>query len=207
MGNEFGYNFAFKANSLAIIERIQKRDPRDIARDSGSVYDESTSEFTVNCFGNPVIVKYPECEIKNANEDRVIFSTLLQYLDMSDGTEPTGKIIPFGEIKDGIIRGGNLDRIAEATISKLFAKSSEDQVRKILDAFNPEYIKSNADFCAVFHMFPNFPLTLKLWLADDEFPASGRLFADETAEHYLTAEGAVVSGEGFLEMLKHESEM
>ena len=63
---------------------------------------------------------------------------------------------------------------------------------------------SNADFCAEFHFMPNYPVWLKLWFADDEFPASGRLLLDTSAEHYLSMENAVTVGALILSRLLTE---
>ena len=63
---------------------------------------------------------------------------------------------------------------------------------------------SNADVCAVFSLFPNYPITLKLWFADEEIPGSGRLFLDRSASHYLTVEDAVSAGSDLMEVLFQE---
>lgn len=63
---------------------------------------------------------------------------------------------------------------------------------------------SNADVCAVFSLFPNYPITLKLWFADEEIPGSGRLFLDRCASHYLTVEDAVTAGSLLMEALFQE---
>ena len=63
-------------------------------------------------------------------------------------------------------------------------------------------LKSNADLCAEFPFLPRYPVTLKLWLADDEFPVYGRLLLDSSAEHYLTIEDSVTVGNILLQMLE-----
>ena len=61
-----------------------------------------------------------------------------------------------------------------------------------------------------FLMFENSPsatffwdasVLLKVWFADEEFPASGRLLLDESAPHYLTIEDAVTVGSLILDQL------
>ncbi|MFQ9395487.1 MAG: DUF3786 domain-containing protein [Lachnospiraceae bacterium] len=47
--------------------------------------------------------------------------TLLHYLDMADGTRRLTKLITFGNLKDGLIRGSKFDRTAEQKLEKLFA--------------------------------------------------------------------------------------
>ena len=48
---------------------------------------------------------------------------------------------------------------------------------------------------------PRYPVWLKVWFADEEFPASGRLLLDESALHYLTIEDAVTVGSLILDQL------
>ena len=55
-----------------------------------------------------------------------------------------------------------------------------------------------------FPFLPNFPVTLKVWFADEEFDASARMLLDASADHYLTIEDAVTVGEILLEKLLNE---
>ena len=61
--------------------------------------------------------------------------------------------------------------------------------------------KSNELLCAVFPVLPRYPVTLKIWFADEEFPASGKLFLQDHADHYLSVEDAVTVGEILLQKL------
>ena len=58
-----------------------------------------------------------------------------------------------------------------------------------------------AERCAVFPVLPRYPVTLKIWFADEEFPASGKLFLQDHADHYLSVEDAVTVGEILLQKL------
>ena len=55
--------------------------------------------------------------------------------------------------------------------------------------------KARVDFA------PLYPRWLKVWVSDEEFPASGRLLLDESAPHYLTIEDAVTVGSLILDQL------
>ena len=62
-------------------------------------------------------------------------------------------------------------------------------------------IETKADLCAVFPVLPRYPVTLKIWFADEEFPVSGKLFLQDHADHYLSVEDAVTVGEILLQKL------
>ena len=47
-----------------------------------------------------------------------------------------------------------------------------------------------------------YSIWLKVWFADDEFEASGKLLVSKSADHYLTIEDAVTVGELLLSKLK-----
>lgn len=67
---------------------------------------------------------------------------------------------------------------------------------------------SNADLCAVLPFLPQYPVTWKLWLAEeeDEIDGSGRLFLDGSAGHYLSIEDAVTVGTIILGRLQWQYE-
>lgn len=76
-----------------------------------------------------------------------------------------------------------------------------EELHRRLLALGAALEPSNADLCARIPFLPRYPLWLRIWFADEEFPASGRMFLDESAAHYLTVEDAVVVGELILERL------
>jgi len=90
----------------------------------------------------------------------------------------------------------------EKKLPKVFGNLSMQELERRALALGGRVLASNADFCAEFAFLPRYPVTLKLWLADEEFPASGRLLLDSSAEHYLTIEDSVTVGEIFLQLLE-----
>ena len=44
---------------------------------------------------------------------------ILHYLDLADGFLPTGKHIPFANMRSGMIRGGGIDRKCECVIQHM----------------------------------------------------------------------------------------
>ena len=62
-------------------------------------------------------------------------------------------------------------------------------------------VRGNNDYSTRLPFLPMYPVTLNYWQADEEFPASGRLLLDSSAEHYLTVEDSVTVGELILQAL------
>ena len=77
----------------------------------------------------------------------------------------------------------------------------EDTLKKICKDIGGEPIDSNADAAYRIPFLPNFPVVLKIWLPHEDFPASGRLLLDSSADHYLTIEDAVTVADLLLEKL------
>lgn len=65
----------------------------------------------------------------------------------------------------------------------------------ICQSMGGKKIQSNADVSYQIPFLPNVPVILNVWLPDEEFPASGRLLLDGSADHYFTIEDAVTMAE------------
>ena len=93
------------------------------------------------------------------------------------------------------------DRTAEQKLEKLLQDKDPEKIQKACKNLGAEFTETKADLCAVFPVLPRYPVTLKIWFADEEFPASGKLFLQDHADHYLSVEDAVTVGEILLQKL------
>ena len=157
--------------------RLARHAPEDIAEKAGVRYADGA--FQVPTLGQ----------------------TLLHLLDLADGTPLTGRTITLSQYKDGLVRGSGLDRNAELIVRRDLGVLPPEELTQRCKALGAELLPSNADFCARFDFAPRYPVWLKIWFADEEFPASGRLLLDESAPHYLTIEDAVTAASLILDRL------
>lgn len=192
-------NQMFSQMNQAALARLKDRDPREIARNAGVRYDEDTQIYHIPTQGMDVTVSYPDYHFSPElpGWHRLV---ILHYLDLADGFLLTGTEIPFSQMNSGMVRGGGIDRKCELAIQKL-KDFNEDSLADICANIGGEQISSNADIAFRIPFMPRFPVTLKIWLPDEDFPASGRLFVDASADHYLTIEDAVTVAELLLEKL------
>ena len=179
-------------------QRLARHDPADIARRAGATWQDG--RFTVPTLGRTVTVTVPELTVQPALGMWHTL-TLLHYLDLADGAPLTGRTITFSRYKDGLVRGGGLDRNAELIVRRDLGILPPEELERRCRSLGAEILPSNADFCARFDFAPRYPIWLKVWFADEEFPASGRLLLDESAPHYLTIEDAVTVGSLILDQL------
>lgn len=191
-------NRQYESMLTAARERLSRHAPESIARRAGVTWDGG--RLTLPSLGQTVTVTVPDFAV-SPELDMWHALTLLHYLDLADGTPLLGKMMAFAQYPDGMVRGGGFDRRAELVIRRQLGLLSPEELRRRCLALGAELLPSNADLCARFPFLPRYPLWLRLWFGDEEFPASGRLFLDESAAHYLTVEDAVTVGGLLLERL------
>lgn len=192
-------NRAFQEMLRPARERLFHRRPEDIAEKTGAVFDGDTLRLSV--LGRETFVTYPSFDPDPELEEWSAL-LLLHYLDLADGTPVSTETVSFGNLREGLIRGTGFDRTSEEELGRILDGKTPEQVRAVCEGLNARFIDARADLCAVFHLFPNYPLTVKIWWADDEFPASGKMLVNASADHYLTIEDAVTAGEVLLNRLR-----
>lgn len=190
----------FSNMHCAALHRLEGRDPWQIQGLSGVTFDGSA--FHLDSFGQPVTIPYPAYD-RPPQIDPWHFLTLLHYLSEANGAPLTHRQITFANQKDGMVRGGGFDRDAEQIIQTRLGHLSPEALKQRCLACSATLESSNADLCAKFFFAPNYPVWLKIWFADEEFPASGRLLLDASAENYLSVEDAVTVGSVLFQKLLH----
>lgn len=200
-------NRAFDEMRKPALARLHGKEAEVLAGNTGIDYDKNQRIFSLTSMSEKIQVHYPQYEITPELNDWHHL-LLLHYMDVADGTPLSGQLMTFGELPGGMVRGGGFDRQSERTLSLQLGNCPPDLVRKACEALGAEIFDSNADLSGVFHLFPFYPITLKLWFADEELPGSGRLLLDRSAAHFLSVEDAVTAGSLVLEgLLKKYKEL
>ena len=179
-------------------ERLLRHVPEEISEKAGVRYENGV--FWVRTLGRRVEIQWPAGKITPPVSTWHTL-TLLHYLDLADGTPLTGRTITFSQYKDGLVRGGGLDRNTELIVRRDLGVLPREELARRCETLGAELLPSNADFCARFDFAPRYPVWLKVWFADKEFPTSGRILVDESAPNYLTIEDAVTVGSLILDCL------
>lgn len=179
-------------------ERLLRHVLEEISEKAGVRYENGV--FWVRTLGRRVEIQWPAGKITPPVSTWHTL-TLLHYLDLADGTPLTGRTITFSQYKDGLVRGGGLDRNTELIVRRDLGVLPREELARRCETLGAELLPSNADFCARFDFAPRYPVWLKVWFADEEFPTSGRILVDESAPNYLTIEDAVTVGSLILDCL------
>lgn len=189
-------NQMFTEMKKAAVARLMERNPLEIARTADVQYENGA--FRLESLGKTVVVGYPSGAVAPSLAPWWEL-TLLHYLAQADGAPLTGRLLAFGALKDGMARGMDFDRKAEAAMRNCV--SSPEKLRQRCAELGGAEIAAAADYAVRLPFLPRYPVTLQIWFADEEFAASGRLLLDESAGHYLGMEDAVTVGELLLELL------
>ena len=193
-------NRAYQEMLQAAISRLRGRSGADIAEKSGAVFRNQKNTLEIKSFHDKIEVKLSDFATDPLMEDWHHL-LLLHYLDLADGTEESQRMITFGNLKDGLIRGTKFDHAAEKELEKILKDKDPERITEACKSLDAELTESNADLCASFRIFPKYLIILKIWFADDEFPASGKLFLQDNADHYLSVEDVVTAGEILIKKL------
>ena len=191
-------NRAFQEMLRPARERLLHRRPEDIAEKTGAVFDGAALRLTV--LGRETFVSYPAFDPDPALDGWSAL-LLLHYFDLADGSAVSQENVSFGGLRAGLIRGTKFDRTAEEALGRLLNGKTPERVRAAV------FTGGRADLSAVFHLFPYYPITVNIWWDDDEFPASGKMLVNASADHYLTIEDAVTAGELLLNRLQQIDEI
>ena len=193
-------NRMFEQMLIAARERLAGRQSQELCENANIIYNEKAGFFVLESLGQEIKIQYPNFTVTpNLNGWHQL--VILHYMDLADGTALENRLISFSQLKDGMVRGSRLDRKCEAVIGSLLKQIPEEDFMDRCLSIGGKRISTNADFTVIFPFLPNFPVTLKVWFADEEFDASARMMLDTCADHYLTIEDAVTVGEIMLEKL------
>lgn len=150
--------------------------------------------------GKESYIHYPDYKIEPfINEWHQL--VILHYMNLADGTDLAKKWMSMGEMKTGLVRGGDFDLRCENVIFERLSQISADEFLEKCQKIGGTVVDSNADITVQFDFLPYYPVLFKLWLADEEFKASGKLLVDASADHYLTIEDSVTVGQVIMEAL------
>ncbi len=193
-------NRAFSLMLRDALIRLEGKDPEDIAERSAVSYDKKRRVFSFSSFGKNITLSFPDYTAY-PSVSWWHYLCILHYLDLSDKSPLKGEYISFAQITDGMVRGSGFDRRSDKISEEILSGYTQEQIRKKCMELGGEEIKTNADYSCLLHFMPRYPILLKIWFADDEFPAAWKMMVDRN-DKYLTIEDAVTVGEILIELFR-----
>lgn len=173
-------------------ERLLNLEPSNVCKRAGVLYDRETASYILKSFGFDFSVSPLKREIRNLSEKGEIFTKrlayffnipVLSYLVNAKEIPLSGRLIKPENIRGGefFFKGSHLlplDKVAEkyGNDRKGFTTKGREFSGRILD-----YGDTSFEFLPL----PSIPVTLILWLSEEEFPARTDLLFDSTCEIQL----------------------
>lgn len=191
--NVGAYRVAFEYS----LRNFASKDPVEMANNSGSTFDSESSTIIMNSLGQWINVKFPEgiVTFRNSSHLPVWYWRLviLNYLYRADNTPISNRLISYRELEDGQVF---YPAFLRESIKPLIKKLSLEPAARIKQACLKltAHIQENADICAVFDFLPRFPVTVKIWLNDEEIGGSANILFDASANCYLHTEDIAAAG-------------
>ena len=145
--------------------------------------------ISLDYLGQPCRVVLPDVDISTASgeplspRDRLI---ILHYLNTADGSPFTYRPNTFRELPEGTVY---YPTYAKRTIKPLLDKFADRPESFIAATENLGGVKADTgDFSFLLKALPRVPLTVTLWLGDEELPPEGNIIFDSSITGYLPTE-------------------
>lgn len=186
---EYGYELAYKlaGEQLAKIEDVEQQ-----CLKSGASYQvvDSRKVIIIEYLNQPYQITLPDTYISlKDSEDEVPLRDkilILHYLTQAKGTPITNKVIAYKELPEGASYFPTFHKRAVKPLLDYFGKEPHlliDAAAK-LGGQKTDY----GDTSVTINAFSRVPITLVLWLGDEEFPPEGNILFDSTIPDYLSTE-------------------
>lgn len=173
-------------------DRLLNLDPADVCKRAGALYDGDTASYLLQSFGFDFSISPLKREIKNVSEKGEILvkrlsyffnPSVLSYLLNAKEIPSSGRLIKPENIRGGEFFFQGSHMLPHNKIADKYGHDKEEFIAK-----GKELSGRLLDFGDVsFELLPmpRVPVTLILWLSDEEFPARADLLFDSTCEIHL----------------------
>ncbi len=174
--------------------------PQDVCSGAGASFDEASRSFRLRSFGIEFIVAPGDRSITSSDPRAALFLeryrdffrlAVLWYLTSAKEIPPTGRLIRPLDVKGGqrFFSGTHLlplDRIEE--------RYGRDKVAFVQQGlqFGAEIVRMG-DAAVRLYPLPRVPVTVILWLQDEEYPSRATLFFDSTVDFQISLSDIVWS--------------
>ncbi len=171
------------------LEKFKECSLEDIERFSG--YSVTENRIAIDFLGLKVEVEYPSGTFwpeSLTDEQLPVFARILilHYLASLTPTAEEGKLISYKELPGGSIYIQPFTNRAIRPLASLFGTVPQRLV-EVAALIGGQKV-AHGDAGVTIKVFPRIPITLVLWGADDEFPASANILFDASASSVLPTE-------------------
>lgn len=173
------------------------KDPLEMAANSGADFNREKSVIRLSSLGQLIDIAYPSGEVYFGGSNLIpIWNwrlVIINYLWRSNNAPLAGMLISYRELEGGQVF---YPAFLRESIRPLASALLHVTLGGIIDSCVKlgARFEEGADICAVFDFLPRFPITVKMWLGDEEMESSANILFDVGANHYLHTEDIAVAG-------------
>jgi len=183
-------------------KELVEQDFAEVARRSATEYDDAERVIKIRFMGDEYIVK---------PEERAVFTVdgqftnpfyaflIVHYLIGAKDIPLADEVISFRELYGGDVYFLAFKNRAIEVIRKSFGLRPEELVQKGVEMGGEE--AGIGDYSVRIPVFPKVPLTIVMWLGDEEIPTSANILFDKTAGEHLHTEDIAAIGENLAKRL------
>lgn len=165
----------------------------DVSSRTLAVFDEKAGAYLLRSFGIDFQVNPCEMLIACPSERGDLFLnklrdffriSVLWYMSHAKDIPPTGRLIRPVDVKGGHRFTTGTHMLPVDVIAGMFSRDKEGFIDKAR-RYGAEVIDGLGDAGVRFYPLPRVPVTMILWVADEEFPERVDIFFDSTCEFQL----------------------
>ncbi len=184
-------------------EELVARDPAEVCRRAGVRYDAPSGTYHVFSFGVEFLVIPAKKRIDCPSEEGCLFLkklkdffrlSVLWYLNSAIHIDPTGKYLRPVDVKGGHRFSAGTHVLPLDQIASRFGRDP-DEFKATGQEYGAEIVEGYGDAAIRLYPLPRVPVTLVLWLEDEEeeFPPRVDLLFDSTIDFQISLSDIVWS--------------
>ncbi len=153
----------------------------------------------IKYMGREVIVSHSDFK-----ESPGIWDTLLilMYIKNAGSSPLSGKWVAFRDLKNGLIRAEDFNKICEFSLAKMFEKNKEKFLSR-LNAMGAEKVTGfSTEHSFVVYPLPKIPVLILIWPGEEDFETACKVLLDSTATEFLDVEALLYLGQAFVKAMK-----
>jgi hypothetical protein len=180
---------SFVAKEQKAWEQLASLEPEDVIRRARVTFEPASACYTIRSFGMDLIISQKERTVTSSTPEGSVMLdlhgdffrfTVLWYLANAKELDATGRLVDPRNIRGGDIFSKGSHVLPTDNIAQMYGNDKAGFLGRGV-AWGGE-ILTLADASLRLYPLPRIPVTLTLWLADDEFPARADLLLDSTGE-------------------------
>lgn len=178
------------AEELKAWELLASLRPEAVVRKASVMFDPASACYTIKSFGidftisqnkRTITSHVPQGSLLLEQQGDFFRFSVLWYLVNAKEIDATGRLVQPQDIRGGDIFSKGSHVMPLEHIAQKYGKDKAGFMDRGL-ALGGEVLTLAADASLRLYPLPRIPVTLTLWIADDEFPARAGLLLDSTGE-------------------------